>query len=369
MGTARPTTGSASDQGRRRYNADALAVWAHGGGLGVAVADGIGDTAAAYGAAHVAADTAARAAAGGGALDALLAARAAIVGGRDTRAGDAVLVVAALRAGGGEIAWVGDCRAYFFDGAGVRQLTADQTMAAAVREAGVATPPPRWEHVVTASVRSASAANGGAGADPGRGGQAGARHRRGAPGALPRGDRGGAGPRPRPGHGGAGAHRPRPAGRGRRQRERHGRRGAAGACAARPAHRHRPGVPRGGPGKPPTPPDRESPFPRRRVSVSATASLRFRDGESPFSGWRRPDTGCRLSQRRGNARAYGRGGGSGGEALLGDPQVDREVGARGRVGGEVEVAAAGAAAAVGPQRRAPSASSSRAAASAASRVG
>ena len=160
MGTARPTTGSASDQGRRRFNADALAVWAHGGGLGVAVADGIGDTAAAYGAAHVAADTAARAAASGGALDALLAARTAIVGGRDTRAGDAVLVVAALRAGGGEIAWVGDCRAYFFDGAGVRLLTADQTMAAAVRETGVAAAP-RWEHVVTASVRSASAASAG----------------------------------------------------------------------------------------------------------------------------------------------------------------------------------------------------------------
>jgi protein phosphatase len=156
MGTARPTTGSASDQGRRRFNADALAVWAHGGGLGVAVADGIGDTAAAYGAAHVAADTAARAAAGGSALDALLAARAAIVASK----GDAVLVVAALRAGGGEIAWVGDCRAYFFDGAGVRLLTADQTMAAAVREAGVAAAP-RWEHVVTASVRSASAASAG----------------------------------------------------------------------------------------------------------------------------------------------------------------------------------------------------------------
>ena len=156
MTAARPSTGSASDQGRRRYNADALAVWAHGGGLGVAVADGIGDTAAAYGAAHVAADTAARAAAGGSALDALLAARAAIVASK----GDAVLVVAALRAVGGEIAWVGDCRAYFFDGAGVRLLTADQTMAAAVREAGVAAAP-RWEHVVTASVRSASAANAG----------------------------------------------------------------------------------------------------------------------------------------------------------------------------------------------------------------
>ena len=156
MTTARPTTGSASDQGRRRYNADALAVRARGGGLGVAVADGIGDTVAAYGAAHVAADAAAGVAATGSALDALLAARSALAGSK----GDAVLVVVALRADGGELAWVGDCRAYFFDGAAVRQLTADQTMAAAVREAGVAAAP-RWEHVVTASVRSASAANAG----------------------------------------------------------------------------------------------------------------------------------------------------------------------------------------------------------------
>ncbi len=152
MTTARPTTGSAGDRGRRRYNADALAVRARGGGLGVAVADGIGDTADAYGAAHVAADTAARIAATDSALDALLGARAALTG-----RGDAVLVVAALRAGRGEIAWVGDCRAYFYDGAAPRQLTADQTMAAAVRHAGVPTPPPRWEHIVTQSVRSASA--------------------------------------------------------------------------------------------------------------------------------------------------------------------------------------------------------------------
>src|SRR3954449_70883 len=82
MGAARPTTGSASDQGRRRFNADALAVWAHAGVLGVAVADGIGDTAAAYGAAHVAADTAARAAAGGRALAALPGAGGAGGGGR-----------------------------------------------------------------------------------------------------------------------------------------------------------------------------------------------------------------------------------------------------------------------------------------------
>lgn len=150
MRTARPSTGSASDRGRRRHNADALAVRARGGGLGVAVADGIGDTPAAVEAAHSAANAAAHVAAEGTALDALLASRQALTG-----RGDAVLVVAALRPGQGEIAWVGDCRAYLFDGGQAHQLTSDQTMAAAAREAG-ATPPPRWEHVVTQSVRSAS---------------------------------------------------------------------------------------------------------------------------------------------------------------------------------------------------------------------
>ncbi len=152
MPAARPTTGSASDRGRRRHNADALAVHAQGGGLGVAVADGIGDNAAAVEAAHVAANAAAWAAASSSALDAVLAAREALTG-----RGDAVLVVAALRQGRGEIAWVGDCRAYLYDGTQVVQLTSDQTMAEAVRDAG-ATPPPRWEHVVTESVRTASEA-------------------------------------------------------------------------------------------------------------------------------------------------------------------------------------------------------------------
>lgn len=152
MTAARSTTGSASDRGRRRFNADALAVRARGGGLGVAVADGIGDTAEAYGAAHVAADTAARVAATDSALDGLLAARSALTG-----PGDAVLVVAALRADHGEIAWVGDCRAYFYDADGIRQLTADQTMAEVVRDAGVPAPPRRFEHVVTQSVRTAAA--------------------------------------------------------------------------------------------------------------------------------------------------------------------------------------------------------------------
>ncbi|MDT7707087.1 MAG: pyruvate kinase, partial [Pseudonocardiales bacterium] len=39
----RPATGSASDRGRRRHAADAVAVKAGPDGLGVAVADGIGE--------------------------------------------------------------------------------------------------------------------------------------------------------------------------------------------------------------------------------------------------------------------------------------------------------------------------------------
>ena len=220
MNAARPTTGSASDQGRRRHNADALAVVARGGGLGVAVADGIGDTADAVAAAHLAANAAARAAVGGNAVAAVPAARAALLAGgggtgggaadesgaaaeggpaggmsadaagvgsgagrgiagrrsvfrlatpfgtrrqvgRAARGvgsrpvGDAVLVVAALRPGQGEVAWVGDCRAYLYDGARVRRLTADQTAAEAAHDTG-GTPAPSWEHAVRQSVRTAS---------------------------------------------------------------------------------------------------------------------------------------------------------------------------------------------------------------------
>ncbi len=151
----RPATGSASDRGRRRHAADALAVIPGPDGLGVAVADGIGDSAGAAAAARVAADAAAATAAHGGAVAALLAAGEAV---RGEGKGDTVMVVAAVRPGWCEIAWVGDCRVYLVDGtAAVRLLTTDQTAAQAVRDSG-GTPPRSWENVVLETVGKATAA-------------------------------------------------------------------------------------------------------------------------------------------------------------------------------------------------------------------
>jgi PPM family protein phosphatase len=151
--TLRPTTGSASDRGRRRHAADALAVQRGPDGLGVTFADGIGDSAGAAAAARIAADTAAAMAAHDGAVAALMAAGAALrLRGGD---GDAVMVVAAVRPGRCEIAWVGDCRAYLSDGTRIRLLTTDQTAAQAVRDAG-GTPPRGWENVVTGTVARAT---------------------------------------------------------------------------------------------------------------------------------------------------------------------------------------------------------------------
>jgi protein phosphatase len=151
--TERRITGSASDRGRRRHAADAIAVQHGPDGLGVAVADGIGDSAAAAAASRLAADTAAAMAAHDGAVAALLAAGTALRL-KDGK-GETVMVVAALRPGWCEIAWVGDCRAYLWDGAVLRQLTSDQTAAQVVREAG-GTPPRSWENVVTETVARAT---------------------------------------------------------------------------------------------------------------------------------------------------------------------------------------------------------------------
>jgi serine/threonine protein phosphatase PrpC len=54
------------------------------------------------------------------------------------------------------VAWVGDVRAYAWDGAVLRQLTHDHTLAQYFRDHG-STPRPHMEHLVTTSVRTASA--------------------------------------------------------------------------------------------------------------------------------------------------------------------------------------------------------------------
>lgn len=150
-----PHAAVASARGRRTVGADAAVI----AGPALAVADGIGDTRAAARAARIAAATAVRAAPGLGTRAALAAARDAVLA--DPDAGDTVLVTAAgLPGGGWTVSWVGDCRALLWDGATLRPLTRDHTMAEELRALGVAAGG-SWENVVTTTVRTADPATAG----------------------------------------------------------------------------------------------------------------------------------------------------------------------------------------------------------------
>jgi protein phosphatase len=161
-GDARTASGpwwSASARGPRRHQADATAGFHGRGRLAVAVADGVGDSAAAAMAAHAAADHAVRIAALDGRADlAVLAARDVLLAAGPAIAGDAALTVA-LGPGPGTtsptwtVAWVGDCRAWSFDGRDLHLLTHDHTVAAEMRAAGIAVAG-HLEHVLTTSVRT-----------------------------------------------------------------------------------------------------------------------------------------------------------------------------------------------------------------------
>ncbi|MFE0027710.1 PP2C family protein-serine/threonine phosphatase [Amycolatopsis sp. NPDC059021] len=144
---------TASARGPRANNADAVGAYAVKGGPGLAfaLADGVGDSPAAARAARTAAATAARANIADGPVAAILAAQRAVhaLGGD----GDAVLVVAMPAATGYRIAWVGDVRAYAWDGVLLSQLTTDHTLAQYFRARHQPTTP-RMEHMVTTSVRT-----------------------------------------------------------------------------------------------------------------------------------------------------------------------------------------------------------------------
>ena len=147
--------GSASVRGLRTVAADATAVRGTGAGLAAAVADGIGDTAAAARAARIAADLAAAVAPQVGSFHAVLAAGEAVRAEPD--AADTVLVVAAgLPDGGWSVSWVGDCRALLVTERATTLLTHDHTVAEYSRERGEI-PGARWENVVTTTVRTATA--------------------------------------------------------------------------------------------------------------------------------------------------------------------------------------------------------------------
>ncbi len=162
-GDARPTDDpwwSAAARGPRRHQADATAGFrGRDGRLAVAVADGVGDSAVAATAARAAADHAVRVAAFGGRADlAVLAARDVLLAAGPALAGDAALTVALGPAPGSlrapwAVAWVGDCRAWSWDGRALHLLTRDHTVAAEMRAAGVAVAG-HLEHVLTTSVRT-----------------------------------------------------------------------------------------------------------------------------------------------------------------------------------------------------------------------
>jgi protein phosphatase len=147
-----PRWHTASAQGPRGVNADAVGAFADV----FALADGVGDHEGAAQAARVAAAVAVRSPAEAGPVGAVLAAQRAV---RELPgAGDCVLVVAMPMADGAgyRIAWVGDARAYSTGGGTLRQLTNDHTLAQYFRDHGQPTAP-HMEHMVTTSVRTANA--------------------------------------------------------------------------------------------------------------------------------------------------------------------------------------------------------------------
>ena len=138
-----PRWHAASDRGARTLNADATAV----AGNAFVVADGVGDTPEARQAAVIAARMAAGVAGRDGPVAGILAAQQAV------RDGDCVLVVAVLDGFTCDVAWVGDCRAYYSNGRVLQQITVDHTLAEYLRSRH-ADAPPKTEHVVTTSVRT-----------------------------------------------------------------------------------------------------------------------------------------------------------------------------------------------------------------------
>jgi protein phosphatase len=152
-----PPWHSASAQGPRRVNADAVGAFARSGeDIVFALADGVGDTSGAARTARVAVSAAARTPASEGPVAAVLAAQRAV---RDLdHSGDCVLVVAMpFSAGTGfRVAWVGDARAYSWSAGALQQLTTDHSLAQYFRDHGQPATP-HMEHIVTTSVRTAGA--------------------------------------------------------------------------------------------------------------------------------------------------------------------------------------------------------------------
>ncbi|MTE12657.1 serine/threonine protein phosphatase [Nocardia sp. CT2-14] len=151
----------ASRLGRRTINADAFATFtdARLGRSAFVAADGVGDHLAAARAARLVARVAARVAVSEGAHTGILAAQRELLRGLPESSADSVLVVAVLPSSGQwdgpcDIAWVGDCRAYRWNGRVLHRMTTDHTVAEYFRARG-RDPLPGMRHLVTTSVRTA----------------------------------------------------------------------------------------------------------------------------------------------------------------------------------------------------------------------
>ncbi|WP_236808201.1 PP2C family protein-serine/threonine phosphatase [Amycolatopsis albispora] len=174
----RPMSDSVSKRGPRSINADAVATHtdAVSGRTAFVVADGVGDHLLAARAARLSARVAAETASHSGAHAGLLAAQRELRSQFDQQQADCVLIVAVLppldspAEAQADIAWVGDCRLYRWNGRVLSQLTVDHTLAEFWRSQDMV-PSARMEHVVTDSVRTARESDIGRAFTPVRGGR------------------------------------------------------------------------------------------------------------------------------------------------------------------------------------------------------
>ncbi|APA96491.1 PP2C family protein-serine/threonine phosphatase [Nocardia seriolae] len=150
-----------SNVGRREINADAVATCTDSrtGRSAFVVADGVGDHLAAARAARLVARTAARVAVREGAHAGIVAAQRELLRELPDATADTVVVVAVLPAAGNpdapcDIAWVGDCRVYRWNGRVLQCVTTDHTVAEYFRARGH-DPLPGLAHLVTTSARTA----------------------------------------------------------------------------------------------------------------------------------------------------------------------------------------------------------------------
>jgi protein phosphatase len=129
---------SASRRGTRRHNCDAVAVFtAADGTVAAALVDGIGNSTHVADVARLCAQTAARVGAQRGPLAGILSAALLVADPAEDANGVAICAVTDPDGGPVEVAWVGDCRGYGWDGRALHRHTTDHTIGQQLRVNGV----------------------------------------------------------------------------------------------------------------------------------------------------------------------------------------------------------------------------------------